>query len=160
MINYCVNQLTKTVSGIQKESKTSFSLPPPPPFGAILSVWRISGSTIWIWRKPMRNKDPTGGLNMSWLRLLDWLTCSHKASSSWAWASGCRRPKPSTSISVTTWLITTAVLPVRDAARSARCVLCSTWTNCLTPNVLERDHEMQHQCESKWRIDKGFISGL
>lgn len=149
MINYSVNQHTKTVSGIEQESKTFF-LSPPLPFGAFLSFWRISGSTIWIWRKPMRNKDRTGGLNISWLKLLDWLTCSHKASSSWAWASGCHRPKPLTSISVTTWSTTIAVSPVKERARSARCVLCSTWTNCPTPNVSQRDNDRMNVNQNEW----------
>lgn len=134
MINHGVNQHTKTVSGFQKDSNTVFFLPSLS-FGAFLPLWRISGSTTWIWRKRTRNKDLTGGSNTSWLRLLDWLTCGHKACSSWAWASGCRRPKPSTSISVTSWSATTVASSARETVRSTRCVLCSTWTSCPTPNA-------------------------
>lgn len=133
MINHGVNQLTKTVSSIQKGSKDFFFLSPS--LLVLFSLWRISGSTIWIWRKPMRNKDLTGGLNISWLRLLDWLTCSHKACSSWAWAWGCHRPKPSTCTSVTTWSATTAASSVTETVSFTRCVPCFTWTSCPTPNV-------------------------
>lgn len=160
IINHGVNQHTKTLSGIQDDSKDFFpSTLSLPLFGAFLSVWRISGSTIWIWRKPTRNKDPTGGLNISWLRLSDWLTCSHKACSSWAWASCCRRPKPLTSISRTTWSATTAASSAKETVRSARCVLCSTWTSCPTPNVSQRDNGST-TVDQRWRIDEGFVSGV
>lgn len=163
MINHGVNQRTKTASGIQKKRlKDVFLSSPPPPLslGAFLPLWRTSGSTIWIWRKPTRNKDPTGGLNISWPRLLDWLTCGHKACSSWAWASGCRRPKPSTSTSATSRWATTAASSVTETVRSTRCAPCSTWTSCPTPSVWWRRESGSVKVEPKWRILEGFVSGV
>lgn len=100
-----------------------------------LPLWRTSGSTIWIWRKPTRNKDPTGSSSTSWPKLLGWPTCSLTVFFSWAWASCCRRPKPLTDTSLTSWSATAAASPAAGAVSSARCAPCSTWTRSLTPNV-------------------------
>lgn len=125
MINRGVNQRTKTGLWLWDRLKGCF-LPP---------LRRISGSTTWIWRKPTRNKGPTGGWNISWRRLLDWLTCGHTACCCWAGPSCCRAAKPSTCTSATSWSATTAASSVTATVRSTRCAPCSTWTSRPTPNA-------------------------
>lgn len=98
-------------------------------------LWRTSGSTTWIWRKPTRNKGPTGGWNTPCPRLLDWLTCGRRAC--WGWDSAsCHRARPaSLNTSATSWSATTAASSARAAARWTRFVLSSTWTSPPTPSA-------------------------
>lgn len=99
------------------------------------ALWRTSGSTTWIWRKPTRNKGPTGGWNTPCRRLSDWLTCGRPACCGWDAASCSRAPPASPNTSATSWSATTAASSARATARWTRCVPSSTWTGRPTPSA-------------------------